>query len=112
MSSFTPIKIRSGMEFPSLPPQVQPGGPSPLGILQPGAPETESFDTLLSRFVSSVETMQGESKVASEAFLRGDATDLHAVMIAAEEAGVSFDLLLEIRNKIVEGYQELVRMPI
>jgi len=42
----------------------------------------------------------------------GDSTELHRVMIAAEEAGTAFDLLVEMRNRLVEAYQDLMRMQI
>ena len=42
----------------------------------------------------------------------GQAADIHQVMVAVEEAGIARDLLLEIRNKVLEGYQELMRMQV
>ena len=39
-------------------------------------------------------------------------TDVHQVMVAVEEAGIALDLMLEIRNKVLEGYQELIRMQV
>ena len=48
---------------------------------------------------------------AQELLASGDAADLHQVMIAAEEAGIAMDLLLEIRNKLVDAYQTMMRMP-
>jgi flagellar hook-basal body complex protein FliE len=42
----------------------------------------------------------------------GEAVDLHEVMIAAEKARTSFDLLMEIRNKTVEAYREIMRMQV
>ena len=48
----------------------------------------------------------------AEKFVLGEITDIHEVMIAAEEAGVALELVMEIRNKLIEAYQELMRMPI
>lgn len=72
----------------------------------------ESFGDMLGNFLNSVQSLQDNAGDMQGAFLDGEATDLHQVMIAAEEAGISFDLLLEIRNKIIEAYQEVVRMPL
>ena len=44
--------------------------------------------------------------------MNGDPVELHQVMIKAEEAGVAMDLLLEIRNRLLNAYNDLIRMPI
>ncbi|MEE8404551.1 MAG: flagellar hook-basal body complex protein FliE [candidate division Zixibacteria bacterium] len=44
--------------------------------------------------------------------MNGDPVELHQVMIKAEEAGLATDLLLEIRNRLISAYNELIRMPI
>jgi flagellar hook-basal body complex protein FliE len=40
----------------------------------------------------------------------GEPVDLHEVMISSEEAGIAFDLMMEIRNKLLDAYQEIQRM--
>ena len=42
----------------------------------------------------------------------GQPIELHQVMIAAEKAGIALELLVETRNRLVEAYQELMRMPV
>ena len=44
--------------------------------------------------------------------LAGKEIPLHQAMIAMQEAGVAFQLMVEVRNKLLEGYQELMRMQI
>lgn len=44
--------------------------------------------------------------------LRGESVNLHQVTIALQEAGTAFSLMVEFRNKMMEGYQELMRMQI
>ena len=44
--------------------------------------------------------------------VRGDRVEVHDVMVAAEEAQLAFELLLEVRNKLLEGYQEIMRMQV
>jgi flagellar hook-basal body complex protein FliE len=56
--------------------------------------------------------MQTAAGTAQDQLLRGDAAELHQVMIAVEKAGISFDLLLEVRKRLLEAYQELTRMSI
>ncbi len=70
-----------------------------------------SFMEVFTNLIDSVNTLQLEAGKAQELMAAGEAADLHQVMIAAEEAGVAMDLLLEIRNRLLEAYQTLMRMP-
>lgn len=82
----------------------------------PKPPKTEvtgaSFGDTLKQFVNSVNDLQSQAAGAETAFLRGEISDVHQVMIAVEEASVAFELLMEIRNKLLEAYQTIQRMPI
>ncbi|UCD95217.1 MAG: flagellar hook-basal body complex protein FliE [Candidatus Zixiibacteriota bacterium] len=69
------------------------------------------FTELLNNLITSVNDLQLDAGKAQELMAAGEAADLHQVMIALEEAGVAMDLLLEIRNKLVDAYQSLMRMP-
>lgn len=71
-----------------------------------------SFKDTLSQFVNSVNDLQSRAADTETAFLKGEITDVHQVMIAVEEASVAFELLMEIRNKLLEAYQTIQRMPI
>jgi flagellar hook-basal body complex protein FliE len=51
---------------------------------------------------------QAETKVAS--VLEGNGTDVHSALIAVEKADLSFQLMMQVRNKIVSAYQEISRM--
>jgi flagellar hook-basal body complex protein FliE len=51
---------------------------------------------------------QAETKVAS--VLAGNGTDVHGALIAVEKADLSFQLMMQVRNKIVSAYQEISRM--
>ena len=77
-----------------------------------GPPEDKAgFTELLNNLITSVNDLQLDAGKAQELMAAGEAADLHQVMIALEEAGVAMDLLLEIRNKLVDAYQSLMRMP-
>jgi len=78
---------------------------------RPG-PESGSFGEL---FRSSVEQVQGFQQSAHkqvEQFLSGETEDLHRVALATQQAELSFDLFLQVRNKVVQAYQEVMRMQI
>lgn len=71
-----------------------------------------TFKDTLSQFVNSVNDLQSQAADTEKAFLKGDISDVHQVMIAVEEASVAFELLMEIRNKLLEAYQTIQRMPV
>jgi flagellar hook-basal body complex protein FliE len=84
---------------------------------QAQAPQTtgkagETFGSMLDRFVSGVEGTMQKAGVEQAKVLRGDTSNLHQAMIAMQESGVAFSLMVEVRNKLVEGYQELMRMQV
>jgi flagellar hook-basal body complex protein FliE len=56
--------------------------------------------------------MQNEADASIEKFAAGEVKDVHQVMTAVSEARTSFNLMLEIRNKTLDAYQELMRMQV
>ena len=71
-----------------------------------------SFGDLVKDFAADVNNMQFQAGHAIDMLVTGEAADVHQVMVAVEEAGVALDLMLEIRNRVLEGYQELIRMQV
>lgn len=78
----------------------------PAALEKPGPDFGETLKTALSE-VNDLQLTSGEK---TRALLAGEDIDLHEVMIASQEAGVAFDLMMEIRNKLIEAYQEVQRM--
>jgi len=78
--------------------------------LDPAETKT-SFTDLFNNLLNSVNDLQFDSAEAQKLLATGEAADLHQVMIAAEEAGIATELLLEIRNKLVDAYKTLMQMP-
>jgi len=77
-----------------------------------GAVKGAGFDDLFNQFVGEVNEKQLASTQAANDLLSGKDVPLHQAMIAMQEAGVAFQLMVEVRNKLLEGYQELMRMQI
>ncbi len=75
-------------------------------------PKSTSFKETLKEFINDVNEMQQNADETANAFLRGEITDLHQVTLAVEKARVSLELLLQIRNKVMESYQEIMRMQV
>ena len=69
----------------------------------------KSFAETLKSFLHDVNQLQSEAADHVEALVAGETVDIHDVMIAVEKASVSFEMVMEIRNKILEAYQELMR---
>ena len=62
--------------------------------------------------ISEVNSTQIQSDVVTEGFIKGEQIDLHEVMIVAQKASITMQTALEIRNKAVEAYQEIMRMQV
>ncbi len=73
---------------------------------------TESFGNMLDGLVQNVSAKQTEATELTKKVLLGDSDQLHQSVIAMQEAGVAFTLMVEVRNKLVESYQELMRMQV
>lgn len=76
------------------------------------AEPTASFGTMLEGLVGTVAEKQAASANITKSVLLGDSDQLHQSVIAMQEASVAFTLMVEVRNKLVESYQELMRMQV
>ena len=71
----------------------------------------EDFGNLLNNMVNSVNKMQQDSDQKISGSLTG-AEDLHEAMLSLEKANISLKLLLQVRNKMIQAYEELSKMPL
>ncbi len=90
---------------------IAPGTPgSPIGG---GAPAGgQSFAATLMHSMAKVGELQQAADAAIKDFTIGGSTSLHDTMIALEKAETSFKLMMQVRNKIVDAYHEILRMQI
>lgn len=70
------------------------------------------FAQQLNSAIESVDAAQTRRDDLVASMVRGEAVEVHEIMTAAEEAHLSFNLMLEVRNKLLEGYQEIMRMQV
>jgi flagellar hook-basal body complex protein FliE len=70
------------------------------------------FANLLQETLAKTETAQARADIAAQAALSGQDTELHRVMIAQEESAITFELMLEVRNKLLEAYQQIMQMQV
>jgi flagellar hook-basal body complex protein FliE len=73
-------------------------------------PREWGFTETLRGAMDQVEQLQGEADTKTAALLQGGGMDVHSAMIAVEKADLSFQLMMQVRNKIVAAYQEISRM--
>jgi flagellar hook-basal body complex protein FliE len=66
-----------------------------------------SFGSVLKNAVSGVEQLHTNAQEQVTELAKGDRQDIHSVMIAVEKADVAFQLMMQVRNKIVSAYQEV-----
>lgn len=88
-----------------------PGAPEGKSA-EPGAKGAPSFGEVLSKSLHEVDQLQKKADAAIEALVSGEKASLHETMVALEKAEISFRLMMQVRNKIVEAYQEVLRIQV
>ena len=91
---------------------------SPLGIggLLPGiqlpgeAKSPGAFQNALQDAIKNVENFRHSADRGVQAFLSGEGEELHQAVLATQRAELAFELFLQVRNKVVQAYQEVMRM--
>jgi len=85
-----------------------------LGAAVPGpAPAGKAdFSAAIRSAVGQVNDLQAASSASAESFDRGQSTDIAAVMLSREKASVSFQATLQVRNKLLSAYKDIMSMPV
>ena len=103
------MEIKDITQFPSVAGLGGPEGPKKVPGSEKGG---GSFAAALKSSLTEVNRMQQQADDAISALATGDKVSMHDAMIAMEQADVSFRLMMQVRNKIVEAYQEILRMQV
>ena len=82
----------------------QIGGTAPAA--QPGAP----FAALMRNAMQQMQTLETNATTAVDGLMTGNGTDIHTAMIATQKADMAFELALQVRNKAVGAYQQMMGM--
>lgn len=72
----------------------------------------EQFANSLKDAINNLNETQANSDKATKQFINGQITDLHDVMIASQKSSVTRSLAVEVRNKVIESYKEVMRMQV
>jgi flagellar hook-basal body complex protein FliE len=95
-SGISPLK-------PSLPSRTTPGGGQSTGA---------DFGNALKQAVGALQQLGGQADASSLALAKGDPVDIHEVMLANEQASLGFSMAVQVRNKLVDAYSEVMRMQV
>lgn len=90
--------------------RILPADLQPSPSLQPQRETAPAFREMLNEAIEDIHHLQSEAENKVSGVLGGDGTDVHTAMIAVEKADLSFQLMMQVRNKIVSAYQEISRM--
>ena len=92
-------------------PSAAQSATSPTAAISPDqSTDASSFESVLKNAVSGVEQLHTNAQEQVTELAKGDRQDIHSVMIAVEKADVAFQLMMQVRNKIVNAYQEVSKL--
>jgi flagellar hook-basal body complex protein FliE len=90
--------------------QIAPG--PALEKLTPSGPSGKGgeFQSILDNTIQNLHSLNQDAAGATQKFLNGEGEELHNVVLTAQRAEMAFELGLQVRNKVVQAYQEIMRM--
>ena len=88
--------------------------PSSIPSIEPAGSQKNTggagFQSVLADAVDRVEQFQQNSAASIDKFLSGEDEDVHTVALRTQQTEIAFDLFLQVRNKVISAYQEVMRM--
>jgi flagellar hook-basal body complex protein FliE len=70
----------------------------------------KSFKNILNNAINDVEGRRSDAAKSVEQFLSGNGEDLHSTILATQRAELEFQMFMQVRNKVVSAYQEIMKM--
>ena len=77
-----------------------------------GATRPGGFGDALRSAINQVNESQTQSSAITEAYERGETTDIAAVMLARQQASIGFEATLQVRNRLLTAYRDIMSMPV
>ena len=87
----------------------------PLAATHPAAPQVPAGPSFAERVGAGLQDLNGQLRAAQVDLQRlavGDVTNLHEVMVRLEESRIALQLALQVRNRVLEAYQDVMRMQV
>ena len=81
-----------------------------LSSLRPPTQAGSGFREVLNSAIDDIQQLENQAQAKVAGVLEGNGTDVHSALIAVEKADLSFQLMMQVRNKIVSAYEEISRM--
>jgi flagellar hook-basal body complex protein FliE len=97
------------ISFPNIP---IPSLPSVGGAESAGSSGGGAFQSIFSDAISKVESFQNNADTSVNNFLSGEGEELHHVALATQQADLSFQLFMQVRNKVVAAYNQVMQMQV
>lgn len=92
--------------------QLTPLSNAKLSQVVTPAEVSKQFGAFLSDAINNLNDQQNTVDQLNRKFAAGELSDVHQLMIAAEKASLGLELTVQVRNKVIEAYQEIMRMQI
>jgi flagellar hook-basal body complex protein FliE len=106
-----PLNLRMPQELPGMSGAATSGAGATSPAAAPaGGPS--SFAGSMEKFLGEVNDMQIKAGQAVDGFARGETADMHSVVMATQEAAIALRLVTEMRDRLLQSYQEIMRMPV
>jgi flagellar hook-basal body complex protein FliE len=89
-----------------------PNLPEPLASSGVAGPAGSSFGNLLHSAIQHVEASSASADAAVKNYISGGPQELHSTILATQSAELDFEMFLQVRNKVVSAYEEIMRMQV
>jgi flagellar hook-basal body complex protein FliE len=84
----------------------------PQAVASTSSAQPGDFQNVLSSAIGSIESLQNSASDSVQKFLTGQNEELHTTILATQKAELAFELGLQVRNKVVDAYQEIMKMQV
>jgi flagellar hook-basal body complex protein FliE len=98
------------MHISSIAPPITPPAPIQIDGAQGSSATTSAFGDLFNSAINQVESARSQADQSVDQFLSGEGDDLHSTILSVQRADLEFQLAMQVKNKVVSAYQEVMRM--
>lgn len=85
---------------------------APGGATGPTGTQATDFTSALKSALDTVNGLQNDASTAATSFEKGETTDIASVMLAKQKASMGFEATLQVRNKLLSAYKDIMSMPV
>ena len=89
---------------------ILPVSPLQTDSIAPAGGTGSEFQNVLTSAINQVEGSRSDAAASVNQFLSGEGGDLHSTILASQRADLEFEMFMQVRNKVVQAYQEIMKM--